>query len=197
VKIKAARINAWFRESIQHINDVPVFDAFLVAIMVELRMLLAEGENCEFGALSLYCDWFVHEELERRPAVDQLRNLLVTISRNGSSALINDEINQAIGLHALRKEIQLILKKNDIQIDLDQHWWEMFYARTLRLLEGRPLVKKIEHDFIKKYFNSDEKVTVVFRFVEKDSAPHWNVELVELKFVVQGPIGFDPREFDK
>lgn len=116
----------------------------ILALMALFRQHIeANNLMAEFRITHFYCNWSLHDQLDRGIVQDILQELSEIVSDlHGTD--YNDRVNETLGLTNFRSEVRNMLDTAGIQSSLFNIYrgWIAFSQVLVKSLVGKPLVRK-------------------------------------------------------
>ena len=179
-KSKAPEMTAFdpaggLRQHAQGLVGRPLSSAEPLDVMRLLRLVLEKEKlRHSFPHAALYCDWLLHNEIDRHEiAINILSKMHAGIADWDRTHDLTP-VNRALGLAQLRAEMQVIFAKHKVPTDLLDSFsnWCSFLNVLLQDLSQRPLKlpKRPRGNAKKKLSNAVAKMISIS---EKMGSNHW------------------------
>ena len=113
----------------------------VVYLFIRLRILIEEhGLKKELPTLNLYCNWLVHQKLDRSSCsiISELKEEIKKHMSSGNN--INLSMSCVLGVDKLNKEIQYALSYCDLPPEKKQIDWRQLSVTLFMELIDRPII---------------------------------------------------------
>jgi hypothetical protein len=179
-KSKAPEMTAFdpadrLRQHAQGLVGRPLSSAELLDVMRLLRLVLEKEKlRGSFPHAALYCDWLLHNEIDRHEIAIKILSKMHAGIADWDRTHDLTPVNRALGLAQLRAEMQVTFAKHKIPTDLLDSFsnWYSFLNVLLQDLSQRPLKlpKKPKGKTKKKL---DSTVAEMMSASKKMGSNHW------------------------
>ncbi|TSC83896.1 MAG: Uncharacterized protein G01um101413_699 [Parcubacteria group bacterium Gr01-1014_13] len=125
-------------------SDKTLTESQVAHLMVLMRKLIDKTKAENFQLLDFFCNWSVHTDMDRTPALEilkRLNDLIVTTKDYGNTNLIIALVSAVISFKELRQEIKKLLSSAGIQTDSFDNisFWRNFAQKLIEILRDCPL----------------------------------------------------------
>jgi hypothetical protein len=108
------------------------------------ELIESDGDKSRYPTISLYADWSLHAQLDRKNAKQTLKRIQDAIDRDFAGERVDfvAEVSRILGMAELRAELRALFSKHSLPLFLVDSYsnWRAFGSKILSDLLQKPLI---------------------------------------------------------